>query len=143
MNEQITLAGKEIGSEYNFDKVIVANTFKAHKLLHLAKKENKQNELEEKLFKAYFTDGKNVDDISTLIEIAKEAGLNTNNLFEILESEKYNDEVRLDIYEAHQLEIRSVPFFVFNRKYGVRGTQEPNVFLQTLEKSFNEWKSNK
>ena len=140
MNKHITQSGKLVDVEYNFDKVIVANTFKAHILLHCANNQGKQNEVKERLLKAFFTEGRNVDDISVLLEIGNEAGLKTDTLAEALDNESYIDEVREDIYEAQQFGIRGVPFFVFDRKYGVSGAQETPVFLETLKKSFAEWR---
>ncbi len=140
MNEHISQSARQVGLEYKFDKVIVANTFKAHILLHYANKQGKQNDVKERLLKAFFTDGRNVDDNMTLLEIASKAGLKTDTLAEALENELYVDEVREDIYEAQQFGIRGVPFFVFDRKYGISGAQESPVFLQTLEKSFSEWR---
>lgn len=140
MNHQLARSGKELGLEYNFDKAVVANTFKAHNLLHFSKEQGKQNETEEKLFEAFFSAGKNIDDIPTLLEIGKDIGLRTDGLKEVLENEAYADKIHEDIYEAQQIGVRGVPFFVFDRKYGVSGAQETSVFLQTLEKAFGEWK---
>jgi predicted DsbA family dithiol-disulfide isomerase len=142
LNAHVSQSAKKVGLDYNFDKIVVANTFKAHILLHFAKKQGKQNEVKERLLKAFFTEGKNVDDIPTLIEIGMETGLNVDSLAEAMQSEKYFDEVREDIYEAQQFDIRGVPFFLFDRKYGVSGAQESPVFLETLEKSFIEWRKN-
>jgi predicted DsbA family dithiol-disulfide isomerase len=60
---------KQVGLTFNFEKAVVANSFDAHRLSHLAKKYGKQNELEEKLFAAYFTEGKNTADYETLLQI--------------------------------------------------------------------------
>lgn len=106
----------------------------------MQKKHGKQNEAEEQLFKAYFTDGKNTDDFGTLIELGMELGLDEAALKHALESGMYADDVRADIHEAQELGVRGVPFFVFDRKYAVSGAQENKVFLQTIEKSFSEWK---
>lgn len=140
MNAQATLMGKQAGLEYNFDKAIVANTFKAHQFLHFAKANGKQNEAEGLMFKAYFTDGKNVDDISTLVQLGKSIGLDADKLKEALEKETYASSVKADIQEAQQVGVRGVPFFVFNRKYAVSGAQDPTAFLEMLEKSFAEWR---
>lgn len=142
MNEQVSQSAKQVGLVYNFDKMIVANTLKAHIMLHLAQKQGRQNEVKERLLKAYFTDGRNVDDIETLLEIWKEAGLKSETLSHDLEDEIYIDEVREDIYEARQSGIHGVPFFVFNRKYAISGAQESSIFLQTLEKAFTGWREN-
>lgn len=139
MNAQAAFMGKQVGLEYNFDKAIVTNTFRAHQFLHFAKAHGKQNEAEGLIFKSYFTDGRNVDDMATLIELGESIGLDTNALKIVLENETYANDVESEINEARQIGIRSVPFFVFNRKYAVSGAQEPQVFLEVLEKSFAEW----
>ena len=135
MYQQLVETGKLVGIEFNVDKIVVANTFKAQNLVHIAKAQGKQNEMEERLFEAYFTEGKNVDDIPTLINMATEAGLNVEGMKEALENENYADKVQTDITEAQQLGVRGVPFFIFNRKYSVSGAQDPSVFLETLEKA--------
>ncbi len=140
MNNQVVQIAKSIGLNYNFDKTIPANTFNAHRFTHFAKANGKQNEAEEILFHSYFIDGKNIDDFSTLIELGKEIGLDTNTLKTALENGSYADDVRTDIYEAQQVGVRGVPFFVFNRKQAVSGAQEPQTFLEVLEKSYTEWR---
>jgi len=139
MNDRVTQMAAKVGLVYNFDKAIVANSFNAHRFSHFAKQNGKQNEAEEQLFKAYFTDGKNTDDFLTLIQLGEEIGLDTVALKKALESNMYADEVKADIHEARKVGVRGVPFFVFDRKYAVSGAQETQVFLQTLEKSYNEW----
>lgn len=135
MYQQLAETGKSVGVEFNVDKIVVANTFKAQNLVHIAKAQGKQNEMEERLFEAYFTEGKNVDDIPTLINLATEAGLTLDGIKEALENESYANKVRTDIAEAQQIGVRGVPFFVFDRKYAVSGAQDPSVFLETLEKA--------
>lgn len=140
MNDHVTQLAKQVGLVYNFDKSIVANSLNAHRFTHFAKQYGKQNEAEELLFRSYFTDGKNIDDYPTLIQLGAEIGLDTTALKTALENGSYADDVKADIYEAQQLGVRGVPFFVFNRKYAVSGAQESNAFLETLEKSFAEWR---
>src|SRR5687767_543627 len=59
LNNRVSESARQVGLEYNLDKAIPANTFHAHRLSHLAAQFNLQNEMEERLFKAYFTEGKN------------------------------------------------------------------------------------
>jgi predicted DsbA family dithiol-disulfide isomerase len=141
MNDYVTNMAKQEGLEYNFDKAIVANSFNAHRFSHFAKQNGKQDAAEERLFSAYFTEGKNTDDIDVLMQLGEEIGLDTVALKAVLESDAYADEVRGDVTEAMQLGVRGVPFFVFDRKYAVSGAQDSKVFLQTLEKSFEEWRA--
>ena len=139
-NDQITISARQHGLVYNFDKTIPANSFNAHRFSHLAKQHGLQDKAEEILFKAYFTDGKNMDDIPTLIELGTEIGLDADEVKTALESNSYADEVRQDIYQARQIGVRGVPFFLFNNKLAVTGAQDSSVFLGTLEKALSEWK---
>ena len=139
MNERFSVSGKVFGLEYNFDKIIVANSYMAQNLIHFAKNQGKQNEMEERLFEAYFTEGKNIDDVSILVLLATETGLNVEGLEQALENRTFDKQVQKDIDEASQLGIHGVPFFVFNGKYAVNGAQETSVFLDTLKKSYSAW----
>jgi predicted DsbA family dithiol-disulfide isomerase len=138
MSDYVTQAARPVGLDYNFDKMIVANTFKSHRLLHFAKTKGKQNELKEALLKAYFLDGKNIDDNKTLTEIAIENGLNNTEVEVFLNSTEYTDQVNTDISEAQEIGVQGVPFFVFNRKFAVSGAQDSEVMLNTLEKAYSE-----
>ncbi len=138
MNEYVTGIAAQVGLTYNFDKTIVANSFNAHRFAHFAKQFGKQDEAEEKLFSAYFNEGKNLDDYNVLIELGKEIGLDPVALKVAFKKGAYADDVRTDIREAEQLGLRGVPFFVFDRKYGVSGAQDSSVFLETMEKCVRE-----
>lgn len=139
MHDYVTNMAAQIGLTYNFDKAIPANSMNAHRLLHFAKQHGRQNEAEEALFRAYFTEGKNIDDAQTLMEIAKGLGLDTNELARAMSGDTFVQDVITDIQEAQQLGVRGVPFFVFNRKYAVSGAQDTAVFLETLENAYGEW----
>lgn len=77
------------GLDFHFEKAIMANSLKAHQLLHLAKKYNLGDALKELLLKAYLTDGKDVNDNNTLLDLGLAAGLHTAEIEEVLSSDKY------------------------------------------------------
>ena len=139
MNDYVTNMAANSGLKFDFDKAIPANSFNAHRLLHFAKQHGKQNETEEALFKAYFTDGKNIDDAPTLTEIAGSVGLDTTAMAEAMASEAYFQDVVMDVQEAQNIGVQGVPFFVFDRKYAISGAQEPDAFLNTLSTAYAEW----
>jgi len=140
MLDNVTQMAANVGLEYNFDKSVIVNSMKAHQLTQLAKTRGLGDEIEELLFRAFFTEGKNIADDETLVELGKEAGLNETEIRNSLSDDKYTELVKKDIQEAHSLGVTGVPFFVFDRKYAVSGAQAPQAFLQTLEKSFVEWR---
>jgi predicted DsbA family dithiol-disulfide isomerase len=138
LNDHVTQMAREVGLQYDFDKAVVANSFDAHRLSHFAKKHGLQDALEERLFRAYFTEGKNTADHETLVQLAVEVGLNSDDVRRVLAGSDFADEVNIDAYEGHQVGARGVPFFVFNNKYAVSGAQPAEVFLQVLEKTAEE-----
>jgi predicted DsbA family dithiol-disulfide isomerase len=139
MGDNVTEVAKGVGLTYDFSKTIPINTIKAHRLLHFAKSLDKQGEMKEALLNAYFIEAKNLDDNETLADIASKVGIDKKQALVVLESDAFLKDVQSDINEAVQLGLRGVPFFVFNRKYGVSGAQQEKVFLNTLEKSFKDW----
>lgn len=140
MNEHVTRIAAGVGLQYRFDRAIPANTFNAHCMIHFAKTRGKQTAAKERLLAAYFFEGKNIDDIATLRTLGEEIGLDGNALQQALENGTFANAVRSDIMEGQQLGLKGVPFFVFDRKYGVSGAQETEIFLKTLEKSYDDWK---
>lgn len=133
--EHVTNMAANEGLEYHFDKTVVANSFNAHRLTHLAKTLNKQNECEEALFAAHFTQGKNIDDIETLVNIGESIGIAADISRAALNSTQFKSEVQDDIYQAMQIGIKGVPFFVFDYKYAISGAQETETFLAALYKT--------
>ncbi len=138
MNNMMSNVAKEVGLNYNFDIAVINNTLNAHRLLHFAKSKGLQSALKERLFHAYYTEGKDVSDIVSLSDLASEIGLNKVEVSEMLASDIYKNEVELDQYYAEQVGARGVPFFVFNNKYAVSGAQPPEMFSEVLEKVWKD-----
>lgn len=138
MLENTTQTAKSNGLDFHFEKSILANSLNAHRLLHLAKKHKLSNALKELLFKAYFTEGKDVNDWNTLQEIGQNAGLQIDEIKQLTATDTFTKEVRQDQQQAQDLGVTGVPFFVFDNKYAVSGAQPTEVFLKTLEKAWNE-----
>lgn len=135
MHENVVNMAKSVGLEYNFDKAVIANSFDAHRVIQLAKKKGLGDAIEERLFKAYFTEGKNFADHETIAAIGEEVGLDRKEILSLLNSNDLADNVHSDIEEGMRLGLRGVPFFVFNRKIGVSGAQDSEIFLQALEEA--------
>jgi predicted DsbA family dithiol-disulfide isomerase len=139
MNARVTDMAKEVGLNYDFDKAVVANSLKAHQVIQLAKGEGKGDDMEEALFDAYFTKGLNIDDEGTLVQLASAVGLEEASVRAAVHSQEYVEKVEEDVYEARQIGVSGVPYFVFNDKYAVSGAQATETFAGALEKAFGEW----
>lgn len=140
MHDNVVQSAKNVGLTYNYDNAIIANSFDAHRMIQFAKTKGLGDQLEEALFKAYFTDGKNIGEINDLLEIGVSIGIEKLALKAVLESEQYTNEVKNDISEAQQIGVRGVPFFVFDRKYAISGAQPISVFTETIEQVLSESK---
>lgn len=118
----MSIMAKEAGIEnFDYTKARPSNTFKAHRLTKLARELGKDEELSEKLFEAYFTQQKQLSDVETLIDIAKEVGIDEKAARDLLDSDEYANEVRIDELIARQNGISAVPFFIIDGKYAVPG----------------------
>lgn len=124
--------GKTMNIDFQFTKAKVMNSRNAHKLIQFAKNQHLQNEIEEALFYAYFTEGKNVQDENILEEIANNVGLQFEKFSNIIASVELDNLVIQDQYMAQQVGARGVPFFVFDQAYAVSGAQGEESFLHVL-----------
>lgn len=139
ITSQVTGMAREVGLTYDFDKAVVANSWDAHRLIQLAKKHGLGDAAEEVLFRAYFTEGRDTADHATLLDLGKSIGLDGGEVTAMLQSDQFGQAVEQDIYEAQQVGVRGVPFFVLNRKYAVSGAQAPETFLGALQTAWPEW----
>jgi predicted DsbA family dithiol-disulfide isomerase len=138
MNARVTHAAASEGLQYRLDIARPGNTFDAHRILHLAADRGVQHEMKEGLLAAYQSNGQAIADHEVLTSVAVAAGLDEVEVRAVLKGERYGDAVRFDEHEAHSLGVRGVPFFVFDRRYGVSGAQPANVLLQALERAWDE-----
>lgn len=143
VHKQVTDMAREVGLHYDFDRAVIANSFDAHRLIQLAKSRGMGDAAEESLFRAYFTEGKNTADHDTLLALGTGIGLDARQVKEVLDGDAFAGEVKQDIYEARQIGVRGVPYFVFNDKYAVSGAQHPETFLGALTQAFSEWEPGK
>jgi predicted DsbA family dithiol-disulfide isomerase len=124
---------KEVGLDYQFDTLILTNTFNAHRLTMFAKTHDLMYEMTERILHAYYTESKHIGDQDTLVQLAEEVGLNGDEVRKMLESDDMSEAVHADEQEAKQLGIRSIPFFLVNRKYAITGAQTTDAFVNSLQ----------
>ncbi len=138
MNEKLGNQAKEVGLSFQFDALILTNTFDAHRLAQYAAKQGKANPMAQELYRAYFTDSLHLGDHETLAELAVKVGLDREEALKVLAGTDYSAEVRADEEEASRLGVRGVPYVVIDRKYAVSGAQPSDKFLNALQTAWNE-----
>lgn len=137
--DNINRQAKDVGLTYNYDDLKQTNTFDAHRLIKLAKHINHEEILIENLFHAHFTEGKDVGDLTTLLHIATESGLDKEEVRKVLDDNTiYANEVRQDEEEAELKDVGGVPFVIMNDTYTLAGAQPVIAFTRMLQKAWNE-----
>ena len=141
--KQIEEIGDSLGFEFNFSKTErIPNTFNAHRLLWKAKREGLQTELSEALFKAYFTDGRDVGSVEVLSDIANEVGMDKEKSKKFLISKEGGQETADEEMSFIEKSIGAVPTYFINNKYIIQGGQEPETFVSFLNKILMKEKEN-
>jgi predicted DsbA family dithiol-disulfide isomerase len=141
VNERVVMAGRQVGIGFEYDKMKVQpNTLAAHRLMLYAERHRRQDEVAEELFRAHFTGGANLTDAGVLADIAARAGLDREETAAYLGSDADRDTVAKADVEARSAGIGGVPFFIFNRKIGVSGAQDPETLLEAMEQALQEQK---
>jgi predicted DsbA family dithiol-disulfide isomerase len=134
--DRVTMAGRQLGIPFAYEKMKVQpNTLNAHRLMHFAERAGKQDELAEELFRAHFVEGANLTDKDTLADIAERAGLARKSVAAYLAGDDDRAVIQKADAEARSAGIGGVPFFIFDRKIGVSGAQDPEALLEAMEQA--------
>ncbi|EUJ53498.1 DsbA family oxidoreductase [Listeria fleischmannii] len=135
MNESVENMARSAGLLFDFDHIQATNTFTAHRIAQYARTVGKENEFMAAGMAAYFTKGGHLNDEETLLKLAEEADLNLDKVKEIIQSDEYLAQVRVDETKAMEYGITSVPFFLIDGKYAISGAQPVESFVSVLERA--------
>jgi predicted DsbA family dithiol-disulfide isomerase len=136
LDARLVAVGKEEGIAFAFDRIErTPNTLDAHRLIWLADVEGVQDAVVEALFRAYFTEGRDIGKRQTLLDVVAEAGLDrgkaehTLNCDDGLEAMKEGEEL------SRLFQVEGVPFFIVNSKFTLSGAQQPDAFLGAFKQA--------
>ncbi len=127
---------RERGKRYNMefkDTDRASNSRLALLAGEFARDMGRFDEFHENVFKAFFTDLKNIGHMDILLEIASNCDLNLKNLKLFFNESRNLDRLNIARTDAQQLGIRSIPAFVFENNEIIVGAQKPEVFRKALE----------
>ena len=131
---RLTDLGAELGFTFNYyDEMRMYNTFKAHQLLHWAKKYDRQTELHMQLFSAYFSEQKAVDETQVLLESVAQVGLEIHEAREVLGSGLYANDIKNIETKWIRQGVQAVPAIIFNEQRLISGAQSTAVFKAQIE----------
>lgn len=141
--EEISSLGRELGIDFRYASTQYSNTRDAHRLMKLAEAKYDRDtvgRLNELLFKAYFVENLVLADHAVLLSKALEAGMKEEDVKEVLDSDKYDDEVRFDEREAMMRGVHGVPYIVFNGDFAVPGALTLEGFKSAIERTMKKVK---
>ena len=138
MFAQVTQVAAGEGLAYDFDRVRPANTFDAHRLIHLARRHDDAtaDRMVEALMSAHFEQGLAVDDREVLVRLGADVGLDAEDVRRALAGDDGADDVLADLEEGRAVRVPGVPFFVLDRRFGVSGAQPTELFAQALQQAW-------
>ena len=136
LDAQVAVAGKPDGIHFASDRIErTPNTLDAHRLIWLADQEGVQDAVMEALFKAYFTDGRDISNRQTLIDVGAEAGLDRHRTKAVLNSDEGLEAITETEAMSRRLRVDGVPFFIIDGKITLPGAQPPDAFLAAFNQA--------
>ena len=135
MQDALNQAGDGEGIAFAFDKIARSpNTIDSHRLIRWAASAGVQNEVVERLFEAYFEEGRDIGNADVLVEIASDAGMDSATVADLLEQGADREIIENEDAMAHRLGITGVPTFIFQNKYLVSGAVDSEALLEIIDK---------
>jgi predicted DsbA family dithiol-disulfide isomerase len=134
MHERLLASAEALGMTWSLDDAQPTNTFDAHRVIARASSQDLGDEMSERLFRAYFSEGRLLSDHATLGDLASEIGV--TGVGALWESEEFIDDVQRDETQAHELGITGVPSFLIDAKFMVSGAQGTEQILDVLQRAW-------
>jgi len=135
-HQRMTELGREVGFNFDFERVQLGNTFDAHRLAQAGRGHPGERALVRGLFDAYFTDGRLLSDHDVLRDVATTAGLDEGVVGAVLDSERYGGDVRADEAEAYELGVTGVPYFLIAGAWPIPGAQDVETLGIVLRRAW-------
>jgi predicted DsbA family dithiol-disulfide isomerase len=133
LDAKVVAVGKEEGIHFAFNRIEwTPNTVNAHRLIWLADEQGVQDAVVEALFRAYFTDGRDIGNRPTLIDVVAEAGLDRHQAEAVLNSDDGQEAIKEAGEQARRLRVEGVPFFLIDGMITLSGAQPPDAFLSAF-----------
>ena len=131
-HERMAADAAAVGLDFQWQTLRGGNSYDAHRLIHLARALGREDEVTERVMRAWYTEGEAIGDPETLVRLGVEAGLDEAVVRDLLAGDDHGIDVRTDLALASQIGITSVPTFVLDQKYGVSGAQPVEVMLNAI-----------
>ena len=133
LHDPLVEAGAALGVPYHFEKITrTPNTLDAHRLIRWAHTIERQHDMAERLFMAYWSEGEDVSDHAVLAKCAGDVGINAIQIAELLASDQDVEETKAEIQHASNIGVTGVPTYILAQSYALVGAQSPEVLADAI-----------
>jgi predicted DsbA family dithiol-disulfide isomerase len=133
LDAQVAEAGRSEGLAFAFDRIErTPNTLEAHRLIALAYREGVQDAVVEAIFRAYFTEGRDLSLRTTLLDAAAGAGLDRARATRWLEGDEGTAEVQAEEARGRLIGVGGVPHFVIGGRLAFSGARDAGAMAAAL-----------
>jgi predicted DsbA family dithiol-disulfide isomerase len=133
LDANLVALGRTEGINFAFDRIErTPNTVDAHRLIWIADEQGVQDAVVEAIFRAYFTEGRDIGNRQTLIDVVAEAGLDRHRADAMMNSEEGMEAIKEANELARRYRVDGVPYFIVNNEITLGGAQQPDKFLEAF-----------
>jgi predicted DsbA family dithiol-disulfide isomerase len=109
------------------------NTIDAHRLIHWAGIEGRQTPMVLSLFRAYFTEGRDIGAQATLLDLAEGVGMDRAMVAQLLAGDADVADIRARDAHARSRGVTGVPTFIVAGQHALSGAQPPEVWVEVID----------
>ncbi len=133
-SQSLERSGRQEGIAFRFEAIErTPNTLDSHRMIAYAASYGIAPEMVDRLFSAYFVDGRDIGDHATLVSLGGELGLDGRALAAYLATDEDRARLIAEDQQVRLLGVNGVPCYVIAGRYAVSGAQSPEVILQVLD----------
>lgn len=139
MHQRLAEMGAAEAIDFRFDRITRSpNTIDAHRVIRWADAAGSEDDIVERLFHAYFTEGRDVGDQAVLAEIGSAAGLNADDVASRLASDEDRADVEAEVNEAYRIGVTGVPCFIVDQTYAVIGAHPGEIIADAIRQAIEQ-----
>lgn len=132
-HEAMAREAAEVGLDFAWERLVGGNSYNAHRLVHLARARDLEAPVTERIMRGWYSEGAAIGDTETLVRLAVEGGLAEDEVREVLASDDFGYDVRVDEATANQIGLTGVPTYVLDRKFAVTGAHSTDSLVRALD----------
>ena len=130
--EELRMKGEKYGCEFG-NLTLLSNSRLALEASEFARDHGKHELFHAAMFRAYFSQARDIGEISVVLDVAAQAGLDSNKLLDALTKHQYEERLEKGHKEGELYNVSVLPTFVFSEKDKIVGLRSIEIFRQLIK----------